>query len=149
MIRPVLLAAALLAAAAAAGAAKHPFQGPNCDLDKPPPQAGDDIDHGALLKVHPRAKDIGRAYDGCQTAWAETRGDWPVVGVTLFERGEAVAFWNPPPGETTCRYRNGRAIDDPRGHCPPAASLKLKAMPAGCARRILLRVGDTKACKAE
>jgi len=148
MIRFAFLAAGLLAASAAF-AASSPFQGTNCELGTPPSQAGDDLSHGGVVKVHPHAKDIGARYDGCQTAWAESRGDWAVVGVTHFERGQPVAFWNPPPGETLCRYRGGRALDDKRGQCPPAAQLKLKAMPAGCGRRILLRVGVSKNCKPE
>lgn len=144
-----LAAAAFLLAFATGAAAGHGFKGTHCDVEAPPPQAGDDLAHGAVLKVYPRAREIGAGYRGCQTAWAESRTEWPVVGVTYFENGKPVAFWNPPPGEMTCRYRGGRAEGDKRGQCPPAAGLKLKAMPAGCARRILLRTGDTRDCQAE
>ena len=148
MMKPLVLAG-LLAFAATAFAATPPFKGDNCAFEAPPPEAGDDLDHGAVLKVHPRAKDIGASYTGCQFAWAESRGHWPVVGVAYFERGQVAGFWSPPPGETTCRYRRGRPVDDKRGECPPVDRLKLKAMPAGCGRRILLKVGDTKDCKPE
>lgn len=147
MIRPLVAAALLLSAPGTFAA--HPFKGTNCELEAPPPQAGDDLDHGAVIKVHPRARDIGAAYTGCQVAWAEARADWALLGIAYFERGEVAGFWSPPPGETTCRYRGGRAVGDKRGQCPPAAQLKLKAMPAGCGRRILLRAGDTKSCKPE
>ena len=148
MIRSFLLPA-FLAFAANAFAVSAPFQGANCAFEAPPPEAGDDLSHGAVLKVHPRAKDIGAAYHGCQFAWAEVRGSWSTVGVAYFERGQVAGFWSPPPGETTCHYRGGRPVDDARGQCPPADRLKLKAMPAGCARRILLKVGDTTPCKPE
>ena len=123
-------------------AAGAPFHGSDCDLAEPPAKAGDDLAHGAVLRIHPYAGDIKADYRGCQTSWVESRGRWEIVGVSYFERGEVAGFWSPPPDEMTCRYREGHAVGDPKGQCPPAALLKVRAMPPGCGKKVLGRTAS-------
>ena len=72
MISRFVLAAlcCFLGACALLAEAKRPT-GQNCDLAAPPEDAGEEADHGVLLFVFPRARDIGVNYNGCQTVWTK------------------------------------------------------------------------------
>lgn len=93
----------------------EPFPGsaPNCDVESPPPTSGEDVNHGFVIKIHPRRSSVKTDYTGCQTMWFEIgREDWMKMQVTYFEEGELKVIWTPGDGsahpETTCRYSQGR-----------------------------------------
>jgi hypothetical protein len=71
-MRQILASALLLLCGPAfAGEIGRPV-GKNCDLAEPPDTAGEEFDHGALLRIYPRARDIGMSYNGCQAVWVQT-----------------------------------------------------------------------------
>lgn len=151
--RTLLLALAVLLAGPALAAttpakAVPPFKGANCQVASPPANAGEAIAQGVTAKVYPRRAQIDNKYTGCQTSWAESRGKWVVMGVSSFERGEAVAFWTPPPESVLCKYSNGQSVGSKPGTCPAHASLAVPSMAPGCVARILGRAG-TEGCKYE
>jgi hypothetical protein len=140
------LAATLLAAAWAASAS--PFKGAHCQLATPPANAGEGLAQGLTVKVYPRRSQIDAKFTGCQTSWVEQRGHWMVMGVSAFERGEAVGFWTPPPDTVTCKYKDGQPVGAKPGTCPAHASLAVPSMAPGCVAKILGRAG-TEGCKYE
>lgn len=123
-------------------AVASPFKAQNCQLSAPPGEAGEQIANGAVIKVFPRKAAITAAYGGCQTTWASNRGAWTILGVTHFEKGAPAAFWIPPPGESLCKYRAGKAQGPDPGNCPDASALSVRSMPSGCGAKTLGRAGD-------
>jgi hypothetical protein len=59
--------------------------GMNCALSKPPATAGEEFNHGMVLRIFPRAKDINASYTGCQALMVEYEGRWTTI--TLSESG--------------------------------------------------------------
>lgn len=145
----LMLAVVPVAAPSLAATPAHPpFKGANCRLAAPPADAGEAIAQGLTVKIYPRRARIDGKYTGCQTSWVEHRGKWTVMGVSSFEKGEAVAFWTPPPDTVTCKYKDGRSVGAKPGTCPAHQSLAVPSMAPGCVDRILGRAG-TEGCKYE
>jgi hypothetical protein len=142
------LAALALAAAGPALAAAPPFKGANCQLATPPEGAGEGLAQGLTVKVYPRRPQIDAKYTGCQTSWVLQRNHWTVMGVSSFQKGNAVAFWVPPPEGVLCTYKNGESVGGKPGACPSHQSLAVPSMAPGCVDRILGRAG-TEGCKYE
>jgi hypothetical protein len=137
MHKLMLCLAALLACASAQASDDRPT-GTNCDLAAPPAAAGEEIAHGMLLKVHPRARDIGAGYSGCQGMWMPQRDGWTVVTLTYIENGAAVRYWTPAardPDHKACRYAQGKLVDGREDTCRAPEALIFKSLAPGCAER--------------
>lgn len=137
MLRLMLCLAVLLACAPALADDGRPT-GTNCDLAAPPAAAGEEIAHGMLLKVHPRARDIGAGYSGCQGMWMPQRDGWAVVTLTYIEHGSAVRYWTPAAGDPdhrACRYAQGKLVAGRGETCRDPVGLIFKSMAPGCAER--------------
>ena len=130
--------ALLLVCAAAAHANDDRPTGANCDLAEPPASAGEEIAHGMLLKVHPRAREIGATYSGCQGMWMPRRDGWTVVTLTYIENGSPVRYWTPvasDPEHRNCRYAKGTLTSGPADTCRDLEGLIFKSLAPGCAER--------------
>ena len=123
-------------------------QGKNCDIPDPPADAGEEINHGYVLRVFPRAKDIGASYTGCQLLWHPVGSKWLTVAVTQVVNGDPVRVWSPedPKGSrSACAYRQGRVIRGNPETCPSPRFLLVKSLPPGCAERIRSQATDSSA----
>lgn len=130
--------AVLLVYAASAHANDGRPTGTNCDLAAPPAGAGEEIAHGMLLKVHPRARDIGTGYSGCQGMWMPQRDGWTVVTLTYIENGAPVRYWTPTasdPEHRNCRYAEGKLVAGRGETCRDPVGLIFKSLAPGCAER--------------
>jgi hypothetical protein len=70
-------------------------QGANCDLVSPPENAGEDFNHGATIRVFPRARDIGSSYNGCQLMWVQAVDHWTIISVVEIRDADAERIWSP------------------------------------------------------
>ena len=138
---------ALIAVMHANGVAS-PFRGENSQLAAPPASAGDEIVRAEIARIHPRRKDLPKAYTGCQTTWIQARGGWIVTSVAYFEGGELASLWFAPPDDMLCEYRSGKAMGPRADKCPTAAKLPAASMAPGCAEKILGR-GGTAGCQSD
>lgn len=114
-----------------------PISGRNCAVPVPPAGAGEVSNGETLVKVYPRAADIGEAYAGCQSAWVGLGERWTLVARVLFESGQPRAVWAPgdPPGAPRCRYDAHGLADGTPEQCPEPQRLILRSLPAGCVER--------------
>ena len=142
-----LTAALSLASAALA----QDFEGENCRLNTPPPNAGEiffDVGKvSAAGRVYPRLSQIPAGYTGCQVLWASINGGRVTRSTTLFEAGRVVAVRPIPDGiplceagekagETGCTSRKTTVqVSYPAG-CA-AQALELKAVPKDCTEAFL------------
>lgn len=136
----VVAAATLLAAGFGlpeAMAQTAPFNGRNCTVSAPPAGAGEVSNAENLIKVYPRAADIGTNYAGCQSAWVGLGERWTLVARILFESGQPRAVWAPgdPPDSPRCRYDGHRLVEGADEQCPEPHQLILRSLPAGCVER--------------
>jgi hypothetical protein len=95
------------------------------------------MNHGAVLRIYPRAKDIGARYTGCQVLFAPHAGKWHVVSLTEVVNGEPVRIWSehePDESVLACRYKNGKVVVGNPEKCPMAEFLLLKSMAPGCVK---------------
>ncbi len=137
-MRAAVLAAVLLALSSFA----HPAStarpvGKNCSLTEPPLEAGEDMNHGEVLRIYPRAKTIGAEYTGCQVLFAPHGKNWQVVSLTEVVKGEPVRVWSehqPDESLLACRYKNGKLIAGNPDKCPRVGFLLLKSLAPGCAK---------------
>lgn len=90
--------------------------GNNCNLTAPPQSAGEEMNHGIVLRVFPRAKDIGPSYSGCQALFVPHGGGWKVVSLTEVAQGDPVRVWSPH--ERLAKLKSLR-------HCSTFASTKI------------------------
>lgn len=110
-------------------------QGINCALKEPPAEAGEETNHGMVLRVFPRAKDIGAGYTGCQALMALYGGEWEVVLLTEVVAGDPVRVWSAHESDQrklACRFNNGKLVRGDEKVCPAPEFLLLKSLPAGC-----------------
>jgi hypothetical protein len=88
-----------------------------------------------LLRVYPRAKDIGPNYSGCQLLMAQDKDSWVVVSYTEGAKGDPVRIWSQyerDPAKLACRYRNGRIVSGSEDICPAPEFVLLKSLAQGC-----------------
>ena len=146
---PILRIAATMSfvlAAGSASAAKYtPFEGENCQLSKPPAQAGEDNVGGQSIRIFPRKRGITPQYGGCMTVWAPTVQGAAVVGVTKFADGKPVAFWSPY-DKAACSYDAKGQITGAFRDCPDYGSLIPRSLPSGCAEKTLKARGSVAGC---
>jgi len=89
--------------------------GKNCDLSSPPATAGEEMSHGVVLRIFPRAKDIDAEYTGCQAVLAPYEGMWVIVSLTEVVQGDPVRIWSEherDPGILACRFKNGKVLEE-------------------------------------
>ena len=114
--------------------------GENCNITVPPANSGEEMNHGATLKIYPRAKNINESYLGCQSLWAPVENGWQIVAVSKYKNGNPVRLWSPnekDPERNACRYSNGKLVSGNKGKCPIPQSLVIKSLPPGCVERSL------------
>jgi hypothetical protein len=88
LIHHLIVGIGLLSMSTTAMAAKPiAVRAPNCSVSLPPANAGEDVNHGALMKIYPRKSEMGPEYTGCQSTWIEHQGNWVLLSVFYFERG--------------------------------------------------------------
>jgi len=132
----VLTALLLLAPFANAADTARPA-GTNCSLASPPAEAGEEMNHGAVFRIYPRAKDIGAGYSGCQVLFAPDAGKWHVISLTEVVKGKPVRVWAETEREEpflACRYEDGKVIAGNPRICPKADFLLVKSMAPGCVK---------------
>lgn len=111
--------------------------GKNCALAAPPPAAGEEMNHGVVLRIFPRAKDIGTNYTGCQVLFAPHAKKWHVVALTEVVKGDPVRVWSEHEQDETilgCRYEGGKVIAGKAEKCPAVEFLLVKSLAPGCAK---------------
>lgn len=114
-------------------------QGENCALTAPPAAAGEEFNHGLVLRIYPRARDISAKYTGCQIRWAPDGSKWVTVSVVAIERGGAVRVWSPDQSQTellACRYKAGRVVTGHPDNCPAPQFLIAKSVAPGCVEKL-------------
>ena len=133
----ILIFAILFSGLAYAGESRP--EGENCEISIPPANSGEEMNHGATLKIYPRAKDIGESYSGCQSLWAPNNGGWVAVAVSEYVNGDPVRLWSPheiDPDRKACLYSKGKLVEGNNGKCPVPESLVIKSMPSGCVEKL-------------
>lgn len=139
-MRATSVALVFTLACAPCGAAENPRPvGPNCALSAPPANSGEESNHGAILRVFPRARDINSKYSGCQALFAEHKGQWVVVSVTEVVQGDPVRVWSEQSLDDDslfCRYSRGKVVRGNPETCPMPDFILLKSLAPGCAQRI-------------
>src|SRR5690348_16727534 len=89
-----LVAAVLLLTVWNLGDASDRPGGTNCNLSAPPAASGEDSNHGIIVRIFPRAKDIGPTYTGCQIMWVQAPDGWAKIAITEIDHGDAVSIWS-------------------------------------------------------
>src|SRR5262245_48288118 len=130
----------LVAVASGSHAADNPRPvGTNCTLASPPAEAGEESNHGMVLRVYPRAKDISAQYSGCQAFFVEYGGKWVVLSLTEVAAGDPLRVWSehdPNDAAFSCRYSKGKVVQGNPDTCPAPQFLLVKSLPLGCVKLI-------------
>ena len=127
---------------AASAADERPI-GNNCNLTAAPQSAGEEINHDTVLRVFPRAKEIGPSYSGCQALFAPHGGGWEVVSLTEVTQGDPVRVWSPHERDVAvlaCRFKRGEVVAGDPQKCPSPNSILLRSLAPGCADIIRKKV---------
>jgi hypothetical protein len=110
--------------------------GKNCDLAEPPNTAGEEFDHGALLRIYPRARDIGMSYNGCQAVWVQTQDGVNLGWLVWIETGEVARMWSADRELQAkiggCLYEHGQITRGDPTACPLSTELIMKSLAPGC-----------------
>jgi hypothetical protein len=112
-------------------------QGKNCNLSTPPATAGEETNHGVILRIFPRAKDITASYTGCQVLMAPNNQGWTVISLTEIIQGDPIRVWSDYAQDEsthTCRYRKGKVVRGDANNCPSPQYILMQSLPAGCVR---------------
>lgn len=95
----------------------------NCELSKPPKEAGVNSNHGQFFFVYPRFFDSN--YTGCQTMWDEHGKKWWVLHL---ERGLpkqlSINIPSTPATQTKCIYIKDGLVNGSADDCPDYQALK-------------------------
>src|SRR5688572_28062558 len=137
-VRPLALLLLLLYGSVLSADDDRPT-GRNCDLAVPPKNAGEETNHGIILRIYPRARDMPKNYTGCQTLWMPHGTKWQTISVVKIEGGSAVRIWSPDEvnlPDRACRYLKGNIVRGDPNNCPSPDSLIMKSLPSGCVGRI-------------
>lgn len=129
----------LLCALAVHAADTEKPAGKNCDLTSPPAAAGEEMNHGIVLRVYPRTKDIDAHYSGCQVLFAPHRQQWIAMSLTEVIAGDAVRVWSDDYtdlGVRACRFKQGKLIQGDPDTCPSPEFILVKSLAPGCVRII-------------
>jgi len=139
MIGRTILSVVLLTLMLTSANAQERPTGLNCNLKVPPKEAGEEHNHGAILRIFPRAKNIGSTYSGCQTLFAAEQDRWVIVAMTEVVKGDPVRIWSEietAPNFLACRYAKGKVVRGDREQCPDAQHILAKSMAPGCVERL-------------
>jgi hypothetical protein len=115
--------------------AHTPLPPPNCALAAPPPDAGVDSGMGQLLKIYPRNPDIGPAYAGCQTLWAQSGDGWETITVAHYVAGHVAWIESPQEDDdpmAACRVEDGQVVRGDPALCAQLDELRFESLPAAC-----------------
>lgn len=113
--------------------------GKNCDLTSPPATAGEEMNHGTVLRVYPRAKDIDARYSGCQVLFAPHGQQWVGISLTEVIAGDAVRVWSDDYTDLAvraCRFKQGKLIQGDPDTCPSPEFILMKSLAPDCVRII-------------
>jgi hypothetical protein len=113
--------------------------GANCELTSPPNSAGEEMNHGMVLRIFPRAKDIHSSYNGCQALLAPDAGKWVTVSLTEIVNGDPIRVWSAFEKDLNvlaCRFKEGKVIRGNPATCPASEFLLIKSVAPGCVRII-------------
>lgn len=113
--------------------------GKNCNLSAPPESAGEELNHGIILRIYPRAKDINEMYTGCQLMWLPDANRWHVLSVVEIKSGDPVRIWSPDksdPVRVSCTYRKGKVVKGDAKNCAGPEFLIAKSMAPGCVKKV-------------
>jgi hypothetical protein len=111
----------------------------NCALSKPPATAGEEFNHGMVLRIFPRAKDINASYTGCQALMVEYEGRWTTITLTEIVNGDPKRVWSgeePAEDFLSCRYDHGQVVHGDPSICPVPQLLIRKSFAPGCVQTI-------------
>lgn len=139
MRRLAYLLLLLMVAPPALAAEDERPKGTNCDFAGPPDSAGEETNHGIILRIYPRARDITNAYSGCQVMWVPDGAKWVVISITEVVNGDPVRIWSPystTPERTACRYKNGRVVSGVAATCAAPEFLLAKSLAPGCVKKL-------------
>jgi hypothetical protein len=120
--------------------------GLNCNLAAPPRNAGEEQNHGVILRVFPRAKEIGATYSGCQILFAPDGKGWTVVSLTEIVEGDPTRVWSQYeriPEKLQCRYKAGKVVEGNPDSCPAPEFVLIKSMAPGCVRVVRRQVAKS------
>jgi hypothetical protein len=138
-VTAVALALVLLVPFGVGQAAETRPKGKNCELAEPPADAGEETNHGMVLRVYPRAKDIGPNYSGCQLLMMQNKEKWIVVLYTEVVSGDPVRVWSefdPDPTKLACRFNAGKLVSGNEDVCPAPQDLLMRSLAPGCVSAI-------------
>jgi len=140
VIRAAFLFALLLVLALPAHSA-HALRpkGANCNLIAPPADAGEEMIHGLIIRVFPRARDINATYSGCQAVLVPDGKKWTVLFLTEIVAGDPVRIWSPDKSaqaDLACRYKQGKVIKGDPDECLAPELLLRKSLAPGCSVKI-------------
>jgi hypothetical protein len=138
-VTAVAFALLLLVPLGVGHAAETRPQGKNCDLAEPPADAGEETNHGMVLRVYPRAKEIGPDYSGCQLLMMQSNEKWIVVLYTEVIAGDPVRVWSefePDPAKFSCRFKAGKLVSGNEDVCPAPQYLLMRSLAPGCVSAI-------------
>lgn len=115
-------------------------KGANCDLISPPLSAGEEMNHGIVLRIFPRAKDIKSTYTGCQALFVQDGDKWAVASLVEIVAGDPIRVWSPDDDADLltrgCRFEHGKVIEGDPNNCPMVEFLLIKSLAPGCVRVI-------------
>ena len=116
-------------------ATRLPESAATCQVDMPPPTAGEGASHRQLFKVHPRKSEVGASFTGCQTMWVFKPGELEVLGAP--ESSMRIYFRSSHPiavqiDKLLCLYPKGLASPKNPDSCPKTVVEPMPSQPAGC-----------------
>ncbi len=138
-IRTSLLVVLLLQCVFAFAGERDRPSGRYCNLSVPPETAGEEFNHGATLRIYPRAREIDSRFSGCQTRWASDGSQWILFAMVAIEYGDPVRIWTPndsDPDRLGCIYRQGKVVQGDPQNCAAPQFLVAKSVAPGCVETI-------------
>ncbi len=110
--------------------------GANCDLQRPPAEAGVTLVGDRVARVYPRRASITNAFTGCQVVFLSNPGEpYQVAWVIEVTAGDPKRIWSPLrglEGWLQCRYQAGALLAGNPEVCPGMAMLPMPSRPVGC-----------------
>lgn len=97
------------------------------------------MNHGVVLRIFPRAKDIDATYTGCQALLVPDGKKWAIVSLTEIVNGDPVRIWSEDekdPAVLACRFKGGKVVEGDPDNCPMPQFLLIKSLAPGCVRTI-------------
>lgn len=140
MLRLALAIFSLIPALAGGAEILIPDDAPNCRLDLPPLESGEQAIHGlpiqeAMFKVFPRRSGMTQHYTGCQTVWSHDGSKW-VKTLTLYfvDRDLRVTRYHQSSPDEYCQFIAGDLVNGAKERCPRPddATVPITSMAPGC-----------------